>query len=262
MAKRLVAAALAFGAAVGGAAPAAVPGVPALYVDYAQSCNFTLTVDPGTAVTAASAPGPTLPPGTYQLLTEMPNPSNGYLCSSPMLTLTGPGVAISIPFPGQALEDARLLTLQPSATYVAEDETAPAATRKVFSTSATGSSATLLPTTAVTTPGASQSQPDIVGSALAPYRGLLVARVAAAGPVTLTRSGRKVSSLAAGRYAIDVDDTSRHAGFFVERAGHPPLTVSTRTFVGRRRRTVTLVPGRWTYFSNGGKRVPFTVSSA
>jgi hypothetical protein len=243
-----------------GGAQAAVPGVPALYVEYAQSCNFTLTVDPGTAITAGAAPGPTLPPGTYQLLTEMPNPSNGYLCPSPSFTLTGPGVAISIPFPGQALQDTRLLTLQPSATYVAEDENTPAATRKIFSTAASGSSTTLLPATTTTAPGGSQSQPDIVGSGIAPYRGVLAARVGATGSASLTRAGRRVATLAAGRYAIAVDDTSRRAGFFVAHGRSAPLTISTTAYVGERRRIVMLTPGRWTYFSTAGKLASFTVS--
>jgi len=262
MSQRLVVLALVLAGALAGGSPAAIPGVAALYVVYDQNCTFTLIADPGTPITAASAPGPTLPPGPYQLLTQMPNPSNGYLCTSPSFTLAGPGVSISIPFPGQALDDTRLLTLQPSATYVAEDETAPVATRHVFSTSATGSSTSLLPTTTTQTgPGGSQEQPDIVGSGLAPFRGVLTARVGATGAVTLTRSGRRVASLAAGRYTIAVGDAARHAGFFVERAGHGTLAVSGVSFVGRRRLTVTFTPGRWAYFSTAGRPTRFTVSS-
>jgi hypothetical protein len=260
--KRLLVLALALAGATAGATPAAVPGVPALYVFYDLTCTFTLTVDPGTSITAASAPGPTLPPGPYQLLTQMPNPANGYLCTSPSFTLIGPGVSISIPFPGQALDDVRLLTLEPSSTYVAEDEHAPGTTRRVFSTSSGGSSASLLPaTTTPSGPGGTNEQPDIVGSALPPYRGVLVARVAASGTATLTRSGRKVAALASGRYAIEVHDTTRHAGFFVEWGRHKPLAVSGVAYVGRQRRTVTLTPGRWTYFSTAGRSTPFTVSS-
>lgn len=263
MPKLILGAALALAATLTGGAPAAVPGVPALYVEYAQTCTFTLTADPGTPITASAAPGPMLPPGTYQLLTQMPNPSNGYLCPAPVFTLTGPGVSVSIPFPGQALDDMRLLTLQPSSTYVAEDESAPAATHRFFSTSATGSSTSLLPaTTTPTTPSGSQQQPDIVGSAIAPYRGLLVAHVGATGKVTLTRAGHKVVKLAAGRYAFTVTDATRRAGFLVEHARHRPLAVSGVGFVGKRRRTITLAAGRWTYFATGGKATPFLVSSA
>jgi hypothetical protein len=263
MTKRLLAAAVALGVSLAGGATAAVPGVPSLYVVYAQTCTFALTVDPGTPITAASAPGPTLPPGTYQLLTQMPNPSNGYLCSAPAFTLTGPGVAVSIPFPAQALDDMRLVTLQPSSTYVAEDENAPATTRRFFSTSATGSSTSLLPQPATaTTPAGSQQQPDIVGSAIPPYRGLLVARVPARGAATLTRAGRTVVALAPGRYAIEVVDATRHAGFYVERGRQRPLAVSSVRFVGKRRRTVTLGAGRWRYFSTAATATPFVVSGA
>jgi hypothetical protein len=261
--KRLLVAALALAGALAGGSPAAIPGIPALYVYYDQTCVFTLTADPGTLITATAPPGPTLPPGQYQLLTQMPNPSNGYLCTSPSFSLTGPGVSISIPFPGQALDDNRLLTLQPSGTYTAEDESAPAATRHVFSTSATGSSTSLLPTTTTSSgPGGSQQQPDIVGSARAPFRGVLVARVGASGAVTLTRAGRRVAALRAGRYTIEVDDVARHAGFFVARSGRRPLAVSGVPFVGRRRLTVTFTPGRWAYFATSGNATPFVVSSA
>jgi hypothetical protein len=260
--KRLLVLALALAGATAGGTPAAVPGVAALYVYYDQTCTFTLTVDPGTLITATSAPGPTLPPGPYQLLIQMPNPSNGYLCTSPSFTLSGPGVSIAIPFPGQALDDIRLLTLQPSATYTAEDETSPGTTRHVFSTSATGSSTSLLPVAATQAgPGGSQQQPDIVGSGLAPFRGVLVARVGASGTVTLTRAGRHVSALRAGRYTIEVDDTTRQAGFFVERGRHRPVAVSGVAFVGRRRLTVAFAPGRWTYFSTTASSTPFAVSS-
>jgi len=263
MSKRLLVLALALAGAAAGGSPAAVPGVPALYVYYDQTCTFTLTADPGTLITATSPPGPTLPPGPYQLLTQMPNPSNGYLCTSPSFTLTGPGVSIAIPFPGQALDDTRLLTLQPSATYVAEDESAPGATRHVFSTAATGSSTSLLPaTTTPSGPGGSQEQPDIVGSGLPPFRGVLAAHVGASGAVTLTRSGRRVAALRAGRYTIQVDDRTRQAGFFVARTGRRPLAVSGVPFVGRHRLTVTFTPGRWVYFSTSGRSTPFVVSSA
>jgi hypothetical protein len=248
-----VAAAAAF---LAGAAPAAVPGVPAIYVDYSTSCTFTLTVDPGTTIAPT---GTALPPGTYQLLTAMPNPSSGFPCGKPDFTLTGPGVDVSIVFAGVELRDERLLALQPSSSYTAEDETAPGDTRRVFTTTATGSSSSLVQKTATTTTAAGgDEQTDIVGSAIVPYRGKLAASVSAAGKAAL-RLGR--APLEAGRYDIQVADADRRAGLYLRHATGRPVTISTAPFVGRKTRRVTLTAGRWVYFSAAGRVTTFTVVS-
>ena len=104
---------------------AATPGIPAFYVDYNQNCTFTMSVDPGTPLPPSGSV--TLPPGTYQLLISMMNPSAGYApCSTPTFTLTGPGVSILIAFAGVELHEERVFTAQPSAAYVAQDENSPA----------------------------------------------------------------------------------------------------------------------------------------
>jgi len=243
-------------------APAAVPGVPSMYVVYNVDCTFSMSVDPGTPLTATTAPGTILPPGTYDLLTTMGNPSSGYSpCSKPSFALTGPGVNVSILFPNQALNDERLITLQPSSTYVADDTNAPSATQTVFSTSATGSSTSLLPAPTTSTGKSSgTTQTDIVGSAIVPYRGKLAAAVSAAGKATLDLDGKGIGSLKAGRYEIAVDDLATDAGFFVQRAGKKALVVTTKLFVGKKTERVTLAAGTWTFFTKVGKPTRFTVT--
>jgi len=125
--------------ALAGSATATVPGIPSIYVEYSPNCTFTMSVDPGTPIAATTAPGPTIPPGTYQVQVLMANPSSGYSCGTPVFTLSGPGVSSVTTFPNESILDNHVLpALRPSSTYTAEDENAPAATRVFFTTSATG----------------------------------------------------------------------------------------------------------------------------
>jgi hypothetical protein len=240
---------------------AATPGVAAIYVSYDADCTFLLSADGGITMTSSSAPGPTLPPGTYQVLITMNNPSNGYPCGKPVFTLTGPGVSLTFPFPGQAVNDQEMVTLQPSSTYVAADATNPAGTQKAFSTSAAGSPASLLGSSPGATGSASptSTQPDLVGSGIAPFRGKLLADVSVAGVATLEFGGRSVSSLKPGRYDLAVDDATSRAGFFVRRPGGKPVAVTGVHFVGKRSEELVLTDGTWVYFARAGRLSRFRV---
>jgi len=243
--------------------PAADPSTPSIYVTYSPSCTFTMTVDPGLPITSANAPGPTLPPGPYQVVIFMPNPAEGYTgCTAPRFTFTGPGVNGLTEFRGEELVDEHLRpVLQPSSTYVAQDENAPGQSRKVFTTAASGSSSVLLGPAGATSGGATKGsvQPELVGSARLPYRGRLVARVNPAGKATLLRGGRKVGSLKVGEYVITVVDAAKRAGFFIQRGNRRPVTVTGLAFVGKRTRPLALRPGSWTLFSKVGGPTRFTV---
>jgi hypothetical protein len=233
-------------------------------VTYNDDCTFSMGADGGFTFTSSSPPGPTLPPGVYQILVLMPNPPAGYSCVTPIFSLVGPGVDDVAQFPGQAtLTNQILPALQPSSTYVAQDASNPAGTRLYFSTSATGSSSSLVGPAPGTqnTSGAGAVEPDLVGSAIVPFRGDLIARVEAAGPATLTDDGRKVSSLTAGRYDVTVEAATSRAGFSLQKAGTArALVVTASGFVGKKTRQVTLSAGSWTYFSTGGKPSSFVVT--
>jgi hypothetical protein len=230
-----------------GSARALVPGIPSIYVTYSPNCTFTMTVDGGNSVMATSPPGPTLPPGQYQIQV-MENPAAGYSCGTPVFTLTGPGVSSTTTFPQESILDNHVLpALRPSSTYVAEDENAPAATHVYFTTAATGSSASLLsPTTTTTTSKGGSTQTDIVGSSVLPYRGRLAARVPAKGHATLELAGHGVASLRAGRYDIAVFDASGTAGFWLERPGGTRVPLTGVRFRGDETRPAALTAGRWT----------------
>ena len=245
-------AALAVVAVTVSASQAATPGVPALYVDYNQNCTFSMSVDPGTQLPPSSSPV-SVPPGTYQVLISMQNFSSGYTCPKPAFTLTGPGVATRIEFAGVELHEEPTVTLQPSSTYVAQEESAPATTRRVLVTAATGSSTSLLgATTTTAAPSVGAAQSDIVGSAILRYRGKLVAAVTPAGRTTLQLRGRTVAILKAGRYDVVVDDRDARAGLSLQHGSRKPVAVTGSAFTGRRTKRLGLAAGRWTFFSAPG----------
>jgi hypothetical protein len=175
----------------------------------------------------------------------MPNPSGGYQpCPRPNFTFTGPGVSITTVFPGAELNDDDMTTLQPSSTYIAQDEYAPASSRRVITTAASGTSTSLVGPPPGTSAGSSagSSQPDIVGSGLLPYRGKLKAVVPAAGKPTLELGGKVVTSLKAGKYDVAVVDRSNRSGLALKRTGGKALSLTaTHT------RRVSLGRGRWTF---------------
>jgi hypothetical protein len=233
-----------------GTVGAVTPGIPTIYVTYSPNCSFTVSVDGGTTVTATSPPGPTLPPGQYQIQVLMENPTGGYSCGTPVFTLTGPGVSSVTTFPQESILDNHVLpALRPSATYTAQDENAPGATRVFFSTAASGSSTSLIspPASASSASTGSSGQTDIVGSAVLPVRGRLTATVGARGSTKLAFGGRAVSTLQTGRYAVIVTDESSAGGFQLRRSGARPVIVTTAPFRGRKTRTVALRAGHWTY---------------
>jgi hypothetical protein len=78
--------------------------------------------------------------------------------------------------------------------------------------------------------------------------------VRAAGRLTFTDGGVRVTKLRAGRYKITAVDTSPKRSFVVQQAGHPATTVSGVAFVGTRTVTLDLTAGRWTFFTSAGAK--------
>jgi hypothetical protein len=240
----------------------AFPGIPSIYVQYNPDCTFSMTADGGFTFTASSPPGPTLPPGVYQIAVLMENPASGYSCGEPDFTLTGPGVSSDTPFPDQSILDNHLLpALQPSSTYVAQDRNAPAATRVYFSTAATGSSSSLvgIPPGGGSGSGKGSQSGDYVGSGVLPYRGKLTASVSPAGAAVLRLRSRTVAALRPGRYDIAVADASARAGFFVERPGGKPVALTGVRFEGSKTRRLALTNGTWTFFAAATRPIKVAV---
>jgi hypothetical protein len=246
----------------GGARPGAV--LPTLYVNYTINCTFAISDDNGRRVTS-------IPPGTYQVLVQTPQvfadvDLSGIFdmtaCKSfVQFQLTGPGVNLSTTLQ-DGDEDKEMLnaTFQPSATYTAFDNNQAAVTRTTFTTTATGTAAQPSgPTSSVS--GKGSSQEELVGSAANPFRGSLDAIVYKTGKLSLSRNGKKVSSLKTGRYTFSVDDESKAAGFTVKSLRGKAVNVTNAAFVGSHSVTLTLAQGRWFFYWAGGAKTTFFVVS-
>lgn len=226
--------------------------LPTLYVDYGDDCSFTMRADGGVRLDATTPPGNVIPPGSYQVVLDAP--ANAPACPLDF-QLRGPGVQVEWEFGGEALDAMTTATLQPSSTYVAADLRDPARGRAVFSTAASGSSASLVTQPAATAPGKGQTVQGIVGSAVAPSRGTLRAALSAAGSLTLSTRGRRVSKLKPGRYTLVVADASPRRGLTLQKAGGRVARLTGAAFVGTRKTTVVLVPGAW-FFDDRRVTVP------
>ena len=91
------------------------------------------------------------------------------------------------------------------------------------------------------------SSNDVVGSAIAPFRGTLVGKVSAAGSLSLAYRGKGITSLLPGRYRITVVDRSSTSGFTLQKVEHSAVSLTGRAFIGKRSATVRLTSGRWSF---------------
>jgi hypothetical protein len=83
------------------------------------------------------------------------------------------------------------------------------------------------------------------------------------GMLTLKRSGKPVSKLATGRYTFSIVDRSAKNGFMIiGPRGTVPTDVTGGRFVGKKTKTLTLTPGRWTYYSSGLRQIHYILVTA
>lgn len=252
---------LATGLALVGAAVSQA-ALPSLYFHYAADCTFQLVDDSGNQVT-------TIPPGNYQAVIDTPfsfatNPAS---CPFAKFDLTGPGVSVQTTLGDGGSEIEQYpVTLRASSTYVAQDDGAPARTRKTFSTAAGGSPATVTTTTSgptsTTSPsGSSRSTAPPSKTPNVVQRGPLVGTVGANGGLSLTKAGKPVKVLPAGRYTFTVRDQSHSNGFTLQAARSAPITLTAGSFVGTKSKAVTLGRGQWLFYGSFvGKKTYFLVT--
>jgi hypothetical protein len=201
--------------------------------------------------------GSTIPPGTYQIVLNN-NTADDYAVDH-KFHLFGPGVNYSPP--AGDVQTTFSATFQAGGTYTVQDDLDPAdhhltivATNAPPATS-TGSTSTTTTPSGSTKPTSS----DIVGSETVPFRGALDGIVFGNGALTLSRLGKKVSSLRAGRYTFFVDDESKTRGFSVAQSGKKAVVVTTGSFKGTHDVTIALKPGTWFFYSPGVKKSSFVV---
>jgi hypothetical protein len=250
-----------------------------LYVNYTNSCTFTITNDSGGTVSSVA-------PGNYNVEINTPEDfanakqdaagqgSDNFECNgSVQFQLTGPGVSLATTLDDGSNTYALLTAdLLPSSTYTAVDNNVPSATVS-FTTTSSGTPVTpAAPTnpasqgTQTTSSSGGQSSSSSVGgtsvaSTKLTFKGTLAATVSVAGKLTLTFKGKRVSSLVEGKYTISVVDHSKTSGFVVQEVDGLATTVSSAAFVGTRHASVSIGAGQWLYYPSFiGKKTYFVVT--
>jgi hypothetical protein len=239
---------------------------PTLYVHYNASCTFTIIGDDGKPVTS-------VPPGSYQVVVDTPFAfaNDQATCAFVEFRLTGPGVSIITNLgTGDAETEQFVETLQPSSTYTLQDDGQPAQTRRTFTTTATGSASSggsgssggSSSSTASSSSGSkSSSSTSVLGTSIATaFRGTLIGTVSSPARLTLTKGGRAVSNVKAGRYTFSIVDRTAKAGFTVQLVRKAATAVTGVAFVGTRKVTVLLKPGQWFFYTPSGKKNYFVVT--
>jgi hypothetical protein len=236
--------------------------LPSLYVLFQKDRTFAVSLGDGTSVGTSSAPGTAIPAGTYRV--NVDDTAQAVM----QFHLAGPGVELitNMTF-GEDAAQTLVETFQPNSTYTFRDDFQPSLVR-FFSTSSTsissagsggGASTGSTPTKSQSGGASPATSQDIVGSRVVPFRGSLHAIVFKGGKLSLSRNGKAVTSLKAGRWTFAVDDESKTDGFTVKSLRGKPLTVTSATFVGSKSVTLTLRAGRWFLFASGGKQTTFFV---
>jgi hypothetical protein len=214
--------------------------------------DFTtrLTFDDGSSVGSETAPGPTIPPGTYTVVVNDESELDN-------IHLTGPAVDYST---GVVANEAPTwtVTFQPGSSYKFQSDAHPnvAGYYGYFQTSTSGSNSSSSATTGSSSStsgstGAGTSSAGSGKSATTTLAGTLRGTIGPTGKASLLINGKAVSKLAPGRYKITVVDTSPRRGFVIRETGRPANTLSGIGFVGARSVTTNLSAGQWTLSSSG-----------
>ncbi len=250
-----VAGALVAGALTASAAEARLAATPTIVVSFNTNGVVTATLN-GTALGTTSGAPTVIPAGYYSVLLNGP----GECINLPLFELSGPGVNIQDDMIGGEVDTHSLPTyFLPNSTYAWHIDRA----QSIVYTFRTSSDVVGTPTTTGSSAPSPKSDTkptsqDVVGSALAPFRGTLTGVVTAAGSLRVAYKGKSVASLNAGRYAISVVDRSSSSGFAVK-GKHATVSVTGMAFVGKRTVTVNLTAGQWSFGPSASKS-SYTVS--
>jgi hypothetical protein len=202
--------------------------------------------------------GTTIPPGTYQIVLNN-NTADDYAVDH-KFHLFGPGINYSPP--AGDVQTTFSVTFQAGGSYTVQDDLDPADHHlTIAATTAPAPAPSASGGTTTTASGSTKpTSSDIVGSEAVPFRGALDGIVFGNGALSLTRLGKKVSSLRAGRYTFFVDDESKTRGFSVQQLGKQAVVVTSGSFKGTHDVTIALKPGKWFFYSPGAKKSLFVVS--
>lgn len=181
--------------------------------------------------------------------------------SGPSFRLNGPGANFTENLTYGEYPSATLfVALQPNTAYTWFNEEQPNNVFRFTTTSQSVGVSTGSQSSGSGKSSTSQSQ-DIVGSANKTFRGSLDAIVYKSGKLSLAKSNKVVKSLRSGSYTFSVDDESPKYGFSVQVLKGKAKTITGKSYVGNHNVTMTLKPGRWSFFTPGGKQTTFFVTS-
>ena len=255
-----VALALLAAAAAGGARSARTAD-PSLTLNVNVSGALEVVLGNGTRIRTASAPGIVIPPGPYLLIVKSDVPDEKDIFH--LFHLSGAGVEMSSDLlPCENPREIYTITLRPNSTYVYEDgRHSDLAARRVQHVRLrlelgngqhrAGPHRRRLRGLGLELGASSAARPSAPRSpAPSPRSGL-----------TLTKKGKNVSLLEAGRYKIAVDDRTSKRGFTIAKVQKSPVVVTRPSFVGKHTVTLNLTAGRWMLSSGSGKPQYFTVVS-
>ena len=236
--------------------------LPSLNVFFQKDRTFALSLADGTSVGASSAPGTTIPAGTYRV--NVDDTAQAIM----QFHLAGPGVELitNMTF-GEDAAQTLVETFQPNSTYTFRDDFQPSLVR-FFSTSSTsissggsggGTSTGSTPTKSQSGKASPVTSQDIVGSGVVAFRGALAATVSAAGKLTLTTKGKPVSILKAGLYTFTVHDNSARRGFSIQKVKSGAIDLTGVGYKGTHVKTVNLKAGQWMFYSPAMRKQYFIV---
>jgi hypothetical protein len=255
-----------------GAAHAVSKAQLQLTLDLTASNTLSVTTPAGAVLTTSG----TIPPGSYQVIVNNDVPDIRDVAH--MFHFSGPGVTVLTDMgAGDNKTEAYQATLAPNATYVFQDDQQPGIGRITMTTSATASGAGSAGSTGGgSTSGSGGTTSNTGGSGTssnssilsggstkaATFRGSLAGVVSSGGAISLTKNGKPVTQLKAGRYTITVIDKAPAGSFTIQKIRAPAHTLTGSRFVGRHTATLALTAGQWFYYpSFTGKKTYFIVTS-
>jgi len=232
---------------------------PALYISFRPGPQRVTVALPNVTPVGTTSGAPTvIPAGLYDLFMD-----DSAAVEGPQFDLQGPGADfVENMFYGENPSETFTVNFQPGSTYTWRNDEQPSVVF-TFATSSAAAAPTGGAGGSASSSGSKVGKPstDIVGSAVVPFRGALDAIVFKSGKLSLTRNGRRVTSLKTGRYTFSVDDESTTSGFTVQLLKRKPVTITSKAYVGNHDLTITLKPGRWSYFTPAGAQTTFFVTS-
>ena len=223
-----------------------------LKVNFALTGAITVALPSGTPVGVTSGSPTVIPAGFYIL--DMNGP--GGCAAMPHFLLRGPGVQVFDNLnEGESDHVEYNANFLPSSTYVWSSDAAPGVVHTFVTSSDVVGTAPPRSAGGLTSGNhTTVKSSDFVGSSILPTRGTLDVTVSATGKLRLAYQGKSVASLKAGRYTVSVIDKSSTSGFMVQKLRHTALSISGRTFVGKRSAKLELTAGKWVFTPSGGKQ--------